>query len=171
MRGAASDVLIPTGAVIEVTASVEDAERRIDTLGASELYAVSTDGQLLGILPDYELLKRRLAGDRRRQCVADVMSPVPLSVRCGTPLSEVAIHMRNGRHQRIPVVSNGRLVGEVTRRSLLHHLRTCPDDVFVDVGAGVEPTDRSSGAPVASPKYLRNCCGAVGEGASPGSGA
>lgn len=170
MRGAASDVLNPTGAVIEVTASVEDAEQRIDTLGASALYAVSADGQLMGILPDYELLKRRLSGDRRQQRVADVMSPVPVSVRCGTPLSEVAIHMRNGCHQRIPVVSNGRLVGEVTRRGLLHHLRTCPDNVFGDLVAGVAASDRSPGVPVASPKFLRNCNSGAGESASPGSG-
>lgn len=155
MRGAASDVLSSTGAVIPVTASVEDAEQRIDTLGASDLYAVSADGELLGILPDYELLKRRLAGDHRRQTVADVMSPVRVSIRCGTPLADVAIHMRNGCHRRIPVVSNGRLVGEVTRCNLLRFLRSrkAGDDCVFNADNGAAHC--TSGAPIATPRFLR----------------
>ena len=124
MRGTAAEVLTPTGAVVPVHASVEDAERRLATLGVSELYVLDPDGQLAGVLPDYDLLKRRLEGNGRAICAGELMSRVELRASCSTPLRELAMHMRQSSRSRIPVVANGRLIGEVTRVSMLRHLRS-----------------------------------------------
>ena len=155
MRGAATDVLTPTGAVISVTSAVDDAEQRIVTLGVTELYAVSADGELAGIVPDFELLKRRLAGDRRAQCVGDLMSPVRVSVNCATPLADVAVHMRSGCHRRIPVVANGRLVGEVTRRTLLQYFRTSDAVDVCSAESDANDDQRPCSAVAGPPKFLQ----------------
>jgi CBS domain-containing protein len=154
MRGTAAEVLTPTGAIVPATASVDDAERRLLTLGASELYVLGSDGQLAGVLPDYDLLKRRLTGDSRPLSVAEMMSRIDIRASCATPLSELALHMRQSCRARIPVVANGRLIGEVTRTSILRKLRT-PDTV--DAAVAPEPAEGTETRPVppAGPKFLR----------------
>jgi CBS domain-containing protein len=153
MRGAAADVLTPTGAVISANAPLEDAEQRIIVLGVSELYVLSADGRLAGILPDHELLKRRLSGDRRRLCVSDLMSPIGVSVHCATPLAEIAMQMRCGNLRRIPVVANGRLVGEVTRCSLLRYCRVAASN---SERASVEASATAAAETLpAGPTFLR----------------
>lgn len=155
MRGTAAEVLTPTGAIVPVTASVEDAERRLATLGASELYVLEPDGQLAGVLPDYDLLKRRLGGDHRASCAGDLMSRVELRASCATPLRELAMHMRHSCRARIPVVANGRLIGEVTRVSMLRHLRSC--DVYDDNSGSVPPSpEEMNPLPHRGPKFLRS---------------
>ena len=127
MRGVAADVLTPTGAVIRTTATLEEAEQRMVTLGTSELYVLSADGQLAGILPDYDVLKLRLAGELNRRRVSDVMSAAEPRVSSTTPIAELAVKMRSSCHRRIPVIANGRLIGEVTRRNVLRYLHAAAD--------------------------------------------
>lgn len=124
MQGTAADLLTPTGAVIAVTASIDAAEQRLVTLGASELYVVGTEGQLAGVLPDYVLLKRRIAGETRPNGVADLMSRIDVCAASDTPLRELAVQLRQSGLARIPVVARGRLIGEVTRSNLLRFLAT-----------------------------------------------
>ncbi|MBL8852295.1 MAG: CBS domain-containing protein [Planctomycetaceae bacterium] len=127
MRGVAADVLTPTGAVIPATATLEEAEQRMVTLGTSELYVLSADGQLAGILPDYEVLKLRLAGELNRRRVSEVMSAAEPRVVSTTPIAELAVSMRLSCHRRLPVIANGRLIGEVTRRNVLRHLHAAAE--------------------------------------------
>jgi CBS domain-containing protein len=160
MRGTAAEVLTPTGAIVPVTASVDDAERRLVTLGAMELYVLEPDGQLAGVLPDYDLLKRRLGGDNRNPCVGELMSRVDLRASCATPLRELAVQMRQSGRARIPVVANGRLIGEVTRTSLLRHLRTpSPDDS--ETASPPAPSQAARAVAPGGPKFLRSGSAAV----------
>jgi CBS domain-containing protein len=152
MRGTAAEVLTPTGAIVPATASVDDAERRLVTLGVSQLYVLGPDGQLAGVLPDYDVLKHRIVRDGRTPCVADVMSRIDISASCATPLRELALHMRQSSRARIPVVANGRLIGEVTRTNVLLRLRHSDP---VDVEATPEPVETRP-VPPAGPKFLRS---------------
>jgi len=154
MRGTAADVLTPTGAVVAATANIDDAEQRFVTLGVSELYVLEPDGQLAGVLPDYDLLKRRIAGEHRPQSVADLMSRIEVRASCTTPLRELAVHLRQGCHARIPVVAKGRLIGEVTRSSMLRHLRTT-EAVNVPGAPGAGAPLETRQAPLPAPKFLR----------------
>jgi CBS domain-containing protein len=155
MRGTAAEVLTPTGAIVPVTASVDDAERRLVTLGAAELYVLDPDGQLAGVLPDYDLLKRRLGGDGRTPCVGELMSRVDIRASCATPLRELAMHMRLSNRARIPVVANGRLIGEVTRTSVLRQLRKS-EACAADAASEPVQVQEKRTAPPGGPKFLRS---------------
>jgi CBS domain-containing protein len=155
MRGAAADVLTPTGAVICMTATVDEAEQRMNTLSATDLYVLSPDGRLAGILPDYELLKWRMTGERRARIVAELMSPIGVSIQCATPLTEVALQMRNGCRRSIPVVSRGRLVGEVTRRNLLRHWKTLGRGEVADGANDVGDGDHGRSSARGSLRFLQ----------------
>lgn len=153
MQGAAAELLTPIRSIVLETDSVMDAELRLIALGVSDLYVITPDGRLTGILPDYEVLKRRLAGDLRSLRVADLMSPAEVQVSSSTTIAELAERMRLSCYRRLPVVDNGRLVGEVTRRSLLRHLQA------VDRGREKRIQTSVMSAPVHAafgpPKFLR----------------
>jgi|GEM_PF-796149 len=54
--------------------------------------------------------------------VSDVMTQKPLSASPQTPLGEAVGKMVDGRLSILPVFQNGKLVGALTRRSLLRHM-------------------------------------------------
>jgi acetoin utilization protein AcuB len=84
-----------------------------------EVYVTSPCGLLLGILPDYEVLKMRLLGTLANAGrVADVMVTRVEAATLDTPLGEVACRLRVNVHSRMPVIDEGRLIGYVSRREL-----------------------------------------------------
>jgi acetoin utilization protein AcuB len=89
----------------------------------TELYVVDDDGRLLGVVPDYELLKVRLSGDWAELAVGQLASPALLCFAAQTPFGEALRAFREGRHSRAAVVDGGRLIGQVTRTSLLRYIR------------------------------------------------
>ena len=58
-------------------------------------------------------------GDQRQcKCVADIMTPNPVTVAPNNAIDTAISLMRAGGFRRLPVVENGRLVGIVTARDL-----------------------------------------------------
>ena len=53
---------------------------------------------------------------------ADVMTPDPVTIEAGAPVEEAAALIARKRHNRLPVVEHGRLVGVVTRVAVLDAL-------------------------------------------------
>ena len=64
--------------------------------------------------------------ERLRKAVAskvrDMMSPDPVTVTAGAPIEEAARLIATKRHNRLPVVEDGRLVGVITRLDVLEAL-------------------------------------------------
>jgi len=125
--------------------SLDDAERLLIQHGLVELFVTNEQGLLLGILPDYALLKHRMADVcRRRQSVETLMTRRFLVIGVDSPLSVAARYLREHIHHRLAVVDDMRLVGQVTRHAVLRLL-------------SVEATDtqsRPGKQPVQRPKML-----------------
>ena len=64
--------------------------------------------------------------DRLRKAVAstagDLMTEDPITIEAGAPVSEAARVIARRKHNRLPVVEHGRLVGVVTRLDVLEAL-------------------------------------------------
>lgn len=105
---------------------------------AAEVYVVDADRRLLGIVPDYELLKARLNGTWTDQTVEQVMSRQVLSFTADTPVDAVLKAFREGQHSRAAITDHGRLIGQITRTDLLRAY--CLQD--------------RTAKPVAAPKFL-----------------
>jgi CBS domain-containing protein len=124
----------------------------------SAVPAVSEDGdQLVGIVSEGDLIRRREAGtDRRRSWwlellaapdtaedyvkthgrrVADVMTSNVITVGPDTPLSDIADLIEKEGIKRVPVVDDGRLVGIVSRANLLQALAASKDEMSVETTA------------------------------------
>lgn len=89
---------------------------------AMELYVVDAEQQVLGIVPDYELLKARLNGSAAELRIRQVLSPRVLCFSLETDVADVLRIFREGQHSRAALVDGNRLVGQVTRTMLLRNL-------------------------------------------------
>lgn len=86
---------------------------------ATEVYVVDAEGCLAGVVPDFELLKARLNGSWSQLTVQQIASS---SVLCFSPQTEVSDALksfREGQHSRAAIVQEGKILGQITRRTLL----------------------------------------------------
>jgi CBS domain-containing protein len=138
----AADVMTRGAFTVTADSTVNDAARLMLSHRVSGLPVVDTDGALVGMLTEGDLLRRAEIGtDRRRPRwlelllgpgrlardyvhthagkVGDVMTREVVSIGPGTPLDEVAELMERHQVKRLPVVENGRILGIVSRANLL----------------------------------------------------
>lgn len=107
---------------IRQDASLEAALARLLESNTTELFVTDVDDHLLGIVPDYELLKARLAGDWSEGTVGQLMSHRLLCFTLETPLAEALRAFRESQHSRAAILQGSRLIGQLTRRTLLRAL-------------------------------------------------
>jgi CBS domain-containing protein len=89
--------------------------------GFGSVPILATDGKLVGIVSEFDLLKAIEAGKELAKVTAgEIMVKDPVTVSPNTPAMEI-IHLLQERHFiRTPVVdADGKLVGVVSRRDLI----------------------------------------------------
>jgi CBS domain-containing protein len=116
---------IMTTSVISVPedATIEDAARLLAHQRISGLPVVSTDGALVGLVTEYDLISKS------GQTVADIMSRSVISVSPDTDVEEVSHLLTNRRIRRVPVLQGDKLVGIVSRSDLVRQIAmrwVCP---------------------------------------------
>lgn len=87
---------------------------------------VDGDGRLIGVLSEIDFLEAMLKGSYHGDVegtVAQVMTEGAQSVEAGTDIYDVAEILLRDRRRRLPVVSDGRLVGQVSRRDVLRAIK------------------------------------------------
>jgi len=90
------------------------------------LIVAGTDGELLGVVSDYDLLDVVYACDVERDEVRHYMSTDVQQVNEETSWCEVADILRAHRIRRLPVTREGKVVGIITRHDMIrtvHDLR------------------------------------------------
>ena len=81
---------------------------------------VESDGTLVGIVTEYDLLQAMIEGrDLRKILATEIMSAHPVSVTEDQTLAQVAELFQDRYITRVPVVRNKKLVGILARRDLL----------------------------------------------------
>lgn len=117
-----ADVMRPQPATIRPNAPLAKAMETICCDEVSELYVTDSLGRLLGILPDYELLKAELGGVPGSELVEDLMTRSLMVFPPHLDVAEAARVFRDCRYTRVAVVDGGQLVGQVTRVDVLRLL-------------------------------------------------
>jgi CBS domain-containing protein len=148
----AADVMTFGAASIRPDASIEEAARLMVEQRVSGVPVVSSRGELLGVVTEGDLLRRRsgdTAQDRPRwlelmlgsektdggprlarlATVADVMSRPAVTVREDTTVQEVADILQQHGIKRVPVVKDGKVVGIVSRADLLRGVARLAEDM------------------------------------------
>ena len=116
------DVALRAPVTVQPETTLADAEQVLIRSNASDLYVVDAHERLLGVVPDYELLKRRLIGGDSQRPVSSLMSPVTVSLTPGASLECGARLLREHIHASVPIVDRGRLIGQLCRANLLRIL-------------------------------------------------
>ena len=147
MAATVRDVYDPQIVRVDAHSMLADVERRLLDSSADDVYVVGESGQFLGLVPDYEVLKLRMLNLLDEAAAIDVMTPCPRTVRLDAPLEEAARYLRVHVHRSLPVLDNGRLVGRVDRRSILHWY-------FTHAPSTESATASSDRLPPARPKFL-----------------
>ena len=84
------------------------------------LPVIESDGTLVGIVTEYDLLQAMIEGrDLRNILATEIMSAHPVSVTEDQTLAQVADLFQDRYITRVPVVRNKKLVGILARRDLL----------------------------------------------------
>jgi CBS domain-containing protein len=102
-----------------------DAAELLLKKGISGAPVVDDEGHLLGLLSEYDCLRATAAADYEMdahdaiELVGDLMSTECLTVTPDTNLFTLAHEFVSRRVRRFPVVENGKLIGQVSRRDAL----------------------------------------------------
>lgn len=132
MRVTVRDLMTLDPVTIEADSTIGLALNLVLDQALNEVYVRDTEGQLEGIVSDYALLKARLNQCDVDRPVTQIMSRALMVLSPNATLEEVAGLFREGCHQRVAVVENGRIIGQLSRRDVLRALIVV-DDVRSDV--------------------------------------
>ena len=138
----ARDVMVSPVITVKPHCSVREAAQIFLDRRISAVPVVDDQEKLVGIVSEGDLLHRSEAGTQRRRSswlrlltgnetlaaeyvkaharkVADVMTRNVITATPDTPLHEIASTLEKNAIKRVPIVSNGRLVGLVSRANLI----------------------------------------------------
>ncbi len=127
MQAVVGDVMSREIQTISRTISVYEALRLLVHRGVEELYVTDAEQRLIGILPDYELLKHQLSEPSDPQVTVErLMSRRFLVVAPATPLGVALRYLRESFHRRLAVVEGMQVVGQISRIDVLRELASQP---------------------------------------------
>lgn len=121
----AGDIMNSRVEALSPTTTIADAVDTLLTRGYSGAPVVDNDGRPLGVLSEHDcvrVLANSLYDDWPTGTVADYMTEMPEVVEEHADLIALAQHFAEGRHRRLLVVRQGKLVGLITRHDLLRAL-------------------------------------------------
>ena len=119
MDWTARDLMQDAPATIGAQATIDQALEVLLQRDTGEVFVTDAERRLLGVVPEYELLKARLSGLCCETGVDKVMSRSLVTVSPDQRLEDLAASFRECRNWQLPVVERGCLLGCVGRRDLL----------------------------------------------------
>lgn len=122
MNWTARDLMQCDPATIGAGATIDEALGVLLERDTGEVFVTDSDRRLLGVVPEYELLKARLSGMASETGIEKVMSRSLLTVPPEQKLEDLAASFRECRNWQLAVVERGCLLGCVGRRDLLRLL-------------------------------------------------
>jgi CBS domain-containing protein len=148
----AADVMVSTVITVGPECSVQDVAETLLENRISAVPVVTDGGDLVGIVSEGDLIRRTEIDTERRRSrwlalllgtqplaaefvksnagmVADVMTRDVIVATPDTPLRQIAALLEKNGIKRVPIVSNGKLVGIVSRANLVQALASARKEI------------------------------------------
>jgi CBS domain-containing protein len=123
----ARDLMTPSVLTVSPDLSVEAALRILDENRVTGLPVVDASGRLKGIFTETDRLNLLSSNrDTGNERVRDVMTRGVITVDEETTLEQINQLLLRANVRRVPVMRDGRIVGVVSRRDIVHALRQDP---------------------------------------------
>jgi tRNA nucleotidyltransferase (CCA-adding enzyme) len=101
-------------------ASLRDVASQLVTNEFTGLPVAASDGRVLGVVSEADIIRILLEGKKLENLTAsEAMTGPPITVDTGTPLEEVMKILEDHRILRVPVMSNNKLVGIISRSDVI----------------------------------------------------
>jgi len=113
----ASDIMTRKVCTISPEASVQEIAQLLYRERISGAPVVDTDGKIIGIVTEADIISKASRDGLR---VADIMSHEIIAVTEDTPINEIAQLLSERKIKRVPVVSEDKPVGIVSRADIVH---------------------------------------------------
>ena len=128
----ASHVMTRSLITLSPDMSAADAIRTLLQHQISGAPVVDSTDQLVGIISEYKLLCVIIDEETAQTPVGELMTKDVITIKERTPLSDVAHTFMYLRIRRLPVLNEGKLVGQVSRRDVLRCIinETGSDDLL-----------------------------------------
>lgn len=158
MQITVQELMTADPATVTPQATVADAVAVMLEHDLSEVYVVDQTGRLLGILPEFEVLKVQLHGIPASTLVETVMNCHIATVQPSQRVAQIAHHLRDGFQSQLAVVSEGRLLGQLRRRDVLRLLFAL-EWLDQSDSMSASPMEQAKTAPVSDtlsgPRYIK----------------
>ncbi len=147
------DLMTAKPANVVQGATIAEATNVLLLNAATEIYVVNEAGRMIGVVPDYELLKSQMAGQSSSSRIESLMSEHVITVSSTMAVAEVAPRFREGWNNCMPVVDDGMLVGQISRRDVLR-LRHTLTALESPENVGNESADSTNMHTLRGPRFL-----------------
>ncbi|QDT64133.1 CBS domain-containing protein [Calycomorphotria hydatis] len=147
------DLMLTASPVLPTGTPIAMGIRTLLEAQASEIFVTDDEGRLLGVAPDYELLRWTLLERDAETPVDQVLTMHIEHVSAGDPLPKVIPLFRESRFATMPIVQAGRLVGVLKRNDVLRYVFSEKSDETVCEDSDA-PQSHDQRQP-AAPKFLR----------------
>jgi len=119
--------------VIESTATIQEAAKKMKELGVPDLVVVEGEAKkVLGVIADFDIIQGVIAegkDSKEAKVIATMYKIEPVSLE--SPVTEAFTRMRDLQVNVVPVVEDGKLIGVSTIQDCWSYI---PDDNIDDVG-------------------------------------
>ncbi|HCT78441.1 MAG TPA: CBS domain-containing protein [Micromonosporaceae bacterium] len=135
MAHTVSEVMTPEPVCLGAQNTANEAAAKMRDHNIGDVLVTGNNGDLRGVVTDRDLVVRVLARsmDPASTRLGDICSPDPVKVSPQDPVSHAVELMRDKALRRLPVVSDGRLVGIVSIGDLA--VQEDPQSALADISA------------------------------------
>ncbi len=125
MQETVSQIMTRHVVTINSNSSALDAALLMKEKRISSLIVQDDENQSLGIITERDFVKRVCAQDKKSSevLISELMSKIQTFAEPDTPVDVAVQRMINNRIRRLPVISDGRVIGIITVTDLAKELR------------------------------------------------
>lgn len=119
----AKAVMTTTIVTVHPEATIEEAFEQMLRHHVSGLLVMREDGELAGIISEFDLLHLLYEPETEKNKISDYMTADVLTVNEDDHLTDVADMFLTHSVRRLPVLRDGKVVGVISRRDLIRFIR------------------------------------------------
>ncbi|QDU10603.1 HPP family protein [Gimesia aquarii] len=128
--------------------SLQEAAEQMILAESSEIYVTDLQMRLVGVVPDYEILKHKLMHQNLDAPINSIMNVQIDALSPEDDAIQLAFLFRDRRNSCMAVTENGRLVGKLSCRDVFRVIMALDSIEMAEEQTQGEPTSSMTSAPV-----------------------